>query len=506
MKYIIALDVGTSSMRSVLYGADGQILFTSGQEYHTFFPAPSQVEQDPATWKEAACKTLRETGAFLREKGLSAEAISITSQRSSLIPVDPNGVPLYNAIMWQDKRTLPQCDWLNEHYGMEALYRKTGLRINPYFVLPKLLWLKANRPDLYNGAYKFLGVQDYVAFELTGRFVTDWSQACRTMLMNIESFQWDPELLAIAGVTHERLPELLAPGSVAGGLTPAIAGETGLPAGLPVILAGGDQQNAAVALGVVEPGKAEANTGTGSFVIAYARKPIFDKSCRVLCQASAVAGKWIVEAGIFNTGAIYRWFKEECCPDLRNREDAYSLMNREAEASGIGANGVMLLPHFEGSAAPYWNPLAKGLFFNLSLGSKRGDMIRSILEGISMEISDNLVLIQSLSDELSGVSVAGGMVRSDLFCTIQANCYNKPVIRYSNSEASSLGAAILAAVTLGLYPDVESAHRVMAAGGQDTFLPNEEDVVRYGKLMVRKQLLYFSLKERSVYQEFLERV
>lgn len=125
--------------------------------------------------------------------------------------------------MWQDKRTLPQCDWLNEHYGMEALYRKTGLRINPYFVLPKLLWLKANRPDLYNGAYKFLGVQDYVAFELTGRFVTDWSQACRTMLMNIESFQWDPELLAIAGVTHERLPELLAPGSVAGGLTPAMA-------------------------------------------------------------------------------------------------------------------------------------------------------------------------------------------------------------------------------------------------------------------------------------------
>ena len=503
MKYIIAIDVGTSSMRALLYRSDGAIEVSYAYEYHTVFPKPGQVEQNPATWSRSVRHVLPKIGEYLREHGLKAEGIAVTSQRSSLIPVDEDGVPMYNAIMWQDKRTLEQCEVLHKEYGLKELYRKTGLRINPYFVLPKIMWVRKNMPGIYQTAHKFIGVQDYVVYLLTNEFVTDWSQACRTMLMNIETFQWDEELMAIAGITADRLPKLVAPGSVAGGLCSEMAALTGLPEGLPVVVSGGDQQNAAVGLGVVRPGMAEANTGTGSFVIAYADKPIFDEECRVLCQASAIAGKWVIEAGIFNTGAIYRWFKEQFCMDIIGRDSPYERMNAEAEAAGAGAHGVMMLPHFEGSAAPYWNPEAKGMFFNLSLGTKRADCFRAILEGISMEIADNLRLIRKAVGDLTEVSAAGGMTVSDLFCRIQASCYELPVTRRENAEASSLGAVVVAAAALGLYESTEAACEGMLPPASDTFVPDEKDVPVYRKLSAAKQVLYRALNESDTYPTFM---
>ena len=321
------------------------------------------------------------------------------------------------------------------------MYRRTGLRVDPYFSAPKMMWLREERPEIYAAAEKLIGVQDYVVYLLTGAYVTDWSQACRTMLMNISSFSWDKDMLKISGISAAKLPELRPPGSTAGSLDGAMAKATGLAAGIPVIVCGGDQQCAALALNILRPGYAEANTGTGSFVIAYSEAPQFDDECRTLCSAAAVPGKWIAEAGIFNTGSVHRWFKEQFYPE---GEDAYALMNKEAAESPVGANGVMMLSHFEGSAAPYWNPLAKGVFFNLSLGTRRSDMVRAILEGIALEIGHNLSLIENLVKNISMVSVAGGLVAFDLFNQIQADAFNKTVIRYDNSEASSLGALMSA--------------------------------------------------------------
>lgn len=502
MKYIITLDIGTSSMRAILYRENGDWITSCGQEYHSVFPKPSYVEQDAKTWADAATVSLSGIAQYLKEHGLHAEGIAVTSQRSSLIPVDRHGEPLRSAIMWQDKRTIEECGWLRKECGMHVLHRITGLRVNPYFVLPKLMWLRENEPNTYRDAYRFVGVQDYVVFQLIGEFKTDWTQACRTMLMNIESFDWDESLMDLAGITAERLPELVPPGTKAGELTSDMAEKTGLPAGLPVIVCGGDQQNAAVGLGVVKKGLAEVNTGTGSFVLSYAERPVFDDACRVLCQASAIAGKWVTEAGIFNTGAIYRWFKEQFCPDL-NTSEAYRYMDDEARKAGPGAHGVVMIPHFEGSAAPYWNPMAKGLFFNLSLGTTRGDLARSILEGVSMEIADNLTLIQLLSGELNRINVAGGMVKSDLFCQIQASCYNKPVVRYQNSEATSLGAVIVASPALGVHANLEEACSAMASPEDEVFQAIKQEADVYEKMMAGKQRLYFTLSENKVYEEFM---
>lgn len=500
MEYIITVDIGTMSMRAIVYDIKGTSMFTSSYEYHAIYLPESHVEQDPDDWRKALEFTLSEVAEYIKSNGISISAISVTSQRASVIPVDKEGTPLYNAVTWQDKRSMGITEELLGKISMNAIYRRTGLRANPYFSLPKMLWFKDYASEIYREAYKLIGVQDYVIYLLTGEFKTDCSQAARTMLMNIRTFQWDSELLDISGIDENLLCDLYPPASIAGGLIDKFAKKVGLEEGTPVIMAGGDQQNAALALNILRPGMAEANTGTGSFVIAYSDKPVFDKKFRVLCSASAIPGKWIVEAGIFNTGAIYRWFREQF---FEGEKANYVYMNEEAASSPLGSNGVMLIPHFEGSAAPFWNPYAKGMFFNLSLGTRRADMVRAIFEGIAMEIADNFSLIDVICGETNMVSVAGGMTRADLFNQIQADVFYKNVARYQNSEATSLGAVMGASVTLGIYNTYEEAFNNIVGKEDKIYKPDAENHIKYDKLRLRKLDLYNALNQRGVYEKFL---
>ncbi len=501
MEHVLVVDVGTSSLKAMLYNSSGGLLFRSSQEYHSEVFHNNHVEQSALTWKEALLYTFKETGKFVQDKKIDVNAISVTSQRASVIPVNSEGQPLHKALMWQDKRSVEQCNQLSKHLSLKDIYLRTGLRLDPYFSAPKMMWLKENEPEIFKQTHKLLGVQDYVIYLLTNQFVTDWSQACRTMLMNISTFEWDEDLLAYSGISKDLLPELVAPGSVAGSLSQEIASITGVPAGIPVVIAGGDQQCAALALNVLRPGDAEANTGTGSFAIAYSDHPQFDKECRTLCSASAIPGKWIVEAGIFNSGSIHRWLKEEFYPE---GEKVYDLMNEEAEQSPVGANGVMMLPHFEGSAAPYWNPMAKGMFFNLSLASKRSDFTRAVLEGIALEIKDNLTLIENLTGDILMVSVAGGLTTLGLFNQIQSDTFDKLVIRYDNNEASSLGALMSAGVTMKIYEDYDSAFKKISAADPLLYQPNMANTEKYAKLLKRKNALYQSINQHGVYNLFKE--
>ncbi len=500
--YTIALDIGTSSMRAILFKSDGSILSTASSEYHTFFPEPSYVEQEPKTWALAASDVLSRVAAYMEEHRLSADAISVTSQRASMIPMGKDDTPLHNAIMWQDKRTIAICERLIDTFGLDKLYRKTGLRVNPLFVLNKIIWLREEKPEIFAAAKKFVGVQDFVVHHLTGEYVTEWSQASRTMLMDLKTNKWDDTLMSLAGIDESRLCTLVPPGSVGGKLSKKTAEETGLPEGLPVIVSGGDQQNAAIALGVVHAGVAEANTGTGSFVLSYSDKPVFNDDASVLCQASAMAGKYMAETSIFNTGAIFRWFKEQYYPELKDEEYPYNVMTAYAAKSPLGSKGVVLLPHFEGSAAPYWNPRAKGVFFNLGLGTTRADMTRAILEGIALEISQNLGLMREMIGDITEISVAGGMVRSDLFCKLQADASDATVIRYTQPEATALGAAINAWVTLGVYPSHEAALKEVT-GEPEHFDPIWENVKKLAEVRERKRALYDALNKGGVYEKFM---
>ncbi len=496
---IIIIDVGTQSLRSILYSKKGEIKYMSQKGYSPVFDGLN-VEQDPRTWKENLLLTLKNVSDYAKENKIKIEAISITSQRASIIPVNKHGKYLYNALMWQDRRSYKQANSVKEKMSMKEIYQKTGLRLDSYFSAPKMMWLKENMREIYNDAYKIIGVQDYVVHLLTNRFVTDYSQAARTLLMNINTFTWDDELVNAFGLDKDILPEIVAPGSIVGNITDIINEKTGLDKNIPVIIAGGDQQCAAIGLNVLKQGSIEANTGTGSFIIGYTDKPIIDENMRVLCSASAIPGKWIIEAGVLTSGNIYTWFKDKFYKDIID-SNIYNVVNKEVETSPPGANGIILIPHFKGSAAPYWNPLSKGMFFNVSLENTRGDFARAILEGITYEMAENISLIEELTGYVEIINIAGGLTKFTAFNQIQADVFNKAVSVYDSSEATSLGALISTLVTLGVYKDYKSGFNdIIGESKKKTYHSNPSHISRYVHLMRTKKHLYYALNDSRIYE------
>lgn len=493
MNYII-VDVGTQSLRSIIFDSKGKEVFSSQKGYTAIYN-DLEVEQDPRTWKQTLTETLTEVSAFVKEKGIKIESISVTSQRASIIPVNEHGKYLYNAITWQDRRSYKLCEEVLRTMSLEEIYHKTGLRLDSYFSAPKMMWLKQNQYDVYESAYKIIGVQDYVINLLTGKFVTDHTQAGRTLLMNIEEFKWDDELINLFEIDKDKLCDLVEPGSVVGTLTEQFSEKTGLDKNIKVIIAGGDQQCAAIGLNVLKPGVVEANTGTGSFILGYSEKPKFDEKIRVLCTASAVPGKWVLEAGILTSGNVYSWFKNNFYDN-----PSYEVMNKEVLESGVGARGVVLIPHFKGSAAPYWNPLSRGMFFNTSLETKRGDFARAILEGISIEMSQNIRLIEDLVGYVEIVNIAGGLTVFEEFNQIQSDVFNKAVAVYESAEATAIGAFISTLVTLKIYDDHQKAYDdLFSKVSKKTYHSISSNVHKYIAIRKTQKQLYHAINDAQLY-------
>lgn len=452
MNGIITVDIGTTSMRAILYDTNGRSLFIDQRENVPQFFNDGRVEQDPAAWQTIVSAVLGSCAQAAAANGVTPLGVALTAQRSSVIPVDRSGRPLHPAIMWQDRRCAALAQAMDEHNP--KVYSKTGLKISPVFSALKMTWLRHNRPDIWGKTYKMIGIQDWVIYLLTGRFVTDQTFGSRTNLLNLETRTWDPELLSLFEVPPDMLCDLVEPGAIVGTLTPAMAQATGLAAGLPVISAGGDQQCAALGLGLFSGERAVSNTGTGSYLIGHAARPAFDERMRLSCNVSAVPGAYIVEAAVLTSGTIYRWFAESVFKNQDDSGEPFAAINAAAQSAPPGCNGLLLLPHFKGCGSPYWDPDAKGVFFNLTLSTSRGEMARAILEGIAVEMRESLELVEKLCGAVASVTVSGGLTRADLFNQIQSDLFERTVIRLKNDEATSLGAWIAGAVALG----VENRH------------------------------------------------
>jgi len=302
---ILCIDIGTTGCCTIVFNEKGSRVSQSYQEYQSIYLSSMWIDHDPKTWLQAVKKTVKENVKKIEYNKNCISGIAVTSQRATFIPVDKKGNPLDNAILWQDKRAIEEAKHLINEYGQKKIYDITGLRVDPYFTLAKLLWLKKNKTEIYNNSYLFLTVQDFIIHYLTGKFKTDWTQASRTMLFNIDQLKWDRNFIKSVGIDFTKLPEAVSPGSIIGFVNQVVSEELNLPKGIPVIAAGGDQQCAAIGLGVIRGGMVEVNIGTGSFVLANSDKPVKDIDQRLICSASSIAGKWVLEAGIFTTGSIY---------------------------------------------------------------------------------------------------------------------------------------------------------------------------------------------------------
>jgi len=500
--FIAALDLGTTGCRTYIYNLAGSIISSDYQEWESYYPSPSWVEQNANSWWDAIKIT---TEGAIKKSGIDKSEIvslSVTNQRETIVPVDKEGNPLHNALVWQDRRTTDQVDFIKNKIGIDKIYRTTGLTIDPYFSATKILWFKNEKPEIYQKAHKFLLVSDYIIYKLTGKFYTDHSNASRTMLFDINQLKYSEDIASELELDLDKMPETIESGVEIGEIKTE---EVLFDKKTLVVSGAGDQQCAALGVGVVSPGNVKLTTGTGSFLLAFLEKPNFDPNQRVLCSCHAIPGTWVQEASIFTTGAFLRWFRdelgnEECKIAAKQNLDPYEIMISEAKQSPIGANGLILIPHLVGAGAPHWNPFAKGILFGLSLGHERKDLLRSILEGVGYEVKKIIEVFQELGSTIAELRVTGGGSRSNIWNQIMADILNIPCGRGELEESTAVGAAILASYGVGDYKDIVDAAENIAIMSKK-WTPHPESTEKYQKLYQTAKKLYSTIADTGIWEE-----
>jgi len=460
MKYILALDQGTTSSRAVLFGPDGRVHGQAQTPFRQIFPRPGWVEHDPVEiWSSqagVAIEALAQANATVE----SIAAIGITNQRETTILWDrKTGEPIHHAIVWQDRRTSAFCDQLREQGHEQVIQQKTGLIIDAYFSASKIRWMLDHvagaRERAARGDLAFGTVDSWLTWKLTGggRHATDVTNASRTMLFNLHTQRWDEELLDLFQIPASLLPEIVGSSEVCGETT-------GVLQGIPIAGIAGDQQAALFGQMCTRSGMVKCTYGTGSFMLLNTGGQAVASRNKLLTTVAWRVGEqttYALEGSIFIAGAVVQWLRDEL-QIIRTAEEIEPLA-----ASVPDTSGVYLVPAFSGLGAPHWDQYARGAMLGLTRGSNRAHIARAALEGIAFQVADVLAAMESDSGvPIEELRVDGGAARNNLLMQMQADLLGVPVTRPANPETTVAGAAYLAGLAVGYWPDQESLARQWA--------------------------------------------
>jgi xylulokinase len=482
---ILAHDLGTSGNKASLYDRQGKLVASAFAGYETYYPQPGWVEQDPEAWWKAVVTTTRELLAKAGIKAAELACVTFSGQMMGCLPVDGDNRPLYRSLIWADQRGIEEARQLEAILGLEFVYCTTGHRVSPTYSAAKIAWLKHNAPQVYADAYKFLHAKDFIISRLTGAWVTDYSDACGMNLFDLTRRIWSPEILAATGISAGKLPDPHPSTDPAGKVTAAAAQTTGLLAGTPVIIGGGDGSCAAAGAGVVEEGAAYNYIGSSSWIGIATHEPIFDPEMRTFNWIHLDPTMYSPTGTMQAAGGSYAWARDTLCPvevEAANKlgASAYELMNLEAARVPAGADNLLYLPYLLGERSPYWNPYARGTFIGLTPQHRREHLIRAVLEGVTLNLRIILEAFRS-TVPIEGMRVIGGGAKGAVWRQILADIFQLPVYRLEFlEEATSMGAALAGGVGVGIFPDFGVAKRLTRV--VETCAPDPDLAERYDRL------------------------
>ncbi|RKP58153.1 gluconate kinase [Cohnella endophytica] len=439
-RLVLAIDIGTTSTKTLAVDQEGKLLGSHSIGYPLHTPSPGYAEQDPDVIYEAVLDCVEHV---MKQGGWTADEIlcvTFSSANHSLILIDQEGRPLTPSITWADQRSAAQAERMNGDGTGLAVYKRTGTPIHPMSPLVKLIWMREERPELFYSAHHYIGIKEYVLYQLFGTMVMDYSIASATGLFNLEELAWDKEALLLAGIREEQLPRLVATTEVLRGLKKDAALRMGLSDETPFVVGAQDGVLANLGIGAVEDGVVAVTIGTSGAVRATVNRPTFDPEGRMFCYA-LTEDHWIV-GGPSNNGAIVaQWISDRLFPG-RDLEEVLPL----AADIPPGANGLLFMPLLSGERAPFWDAQAKGVMFGLTLAHTEKHMLRAAMEGVLFQITAIASLMEQAGDKPKEVRASGGFARSSLWCQILADMLGVPVRVPDLVESSGLGAA-----QLGLY-------------------------------------------------------
>ena len=467
MELILTFDLGTTSVKTCIFSKELRILGSSTLEYQLLTPAPGIVELPSQVYWDTIRQGIADAAVDAKVDLQDVRAIAISTQGETMIPVDRDGKALHNAVVWLDERAHAEAADICGHFDAETFYAHTGVpECTGYCPVSKLLWFRRNQKDVYDAAYKFLLLEDFVIQRLTGRFVTEKSLLCTTGYYDImEDAYWD-EMLTAMDLDGSKLPEALECGTTVGRVLPEIARELGLSPEAVVITAAMDQTAAAVGAGNLVPGIVTETTGTAMCIGGTADHADMHHPARICVYRHIYPGKYLLLPTCMTAGMVFKWFKDSFCQEEARQAaetgvSVYDLLGDQAGQVAPGANGLILIPYFTGVIQPDNDPNARGVFFGVGLDTKKPEFVRAIFEGIAYMLRENLALIETVDGQkVTAVRSLGGGSRSRIWRQIKSDVCGVEIDSMSEAECTSLGAAILAAVALGYYPDAAEAARI----------------------------------------------
>jgi xylulokinase len=497
--YFLTIDAGTTSIKASLFDKRIKHIKSIVKEYPLLTPTPEKVELSPEQYWINSCRAVRELLKQVNIKKEKIKAVSISSQGETFITVDKKGRPLDNAIVWLDNRAEKETEIIKKKISLNKFFKTTGIpEIVPSWPICKILWLRKNKPFQLKKTEKILLVEDSLIYKLTGEYITEKSLQSTSGYFNIIKGRWWEEALEIAGIKREQLPVLLGSGTIVGKIKKDTAREVGLNVNTLVVTGAMDQTAAAIGAGNISEGIITETTGTAMVLASTVKKPIYDQRKRLSIYYHALDNRYLLLAYSQTAGMVLKWFKDEFCGEevkaaRRKNKDVYDILTDMAKDIAPGSDGVIMLPYLTGVTSPEFNPKAKGVISGLTLGAGKAHIIRAILESVAYSLRANIEIFKEIGLPVKSVKSLGGAGKSKLWNQIKADIINVPINTNVCEEASSLGVALIAAVSCGIFSDIKTAVK-KTIRTKDIYVPIKKHQKAYEIMCEKQKDLYFRLK------------
>jgi xylulokinase len=491
----LGIDAGTTSLKAALFDRNGRCRSADRQEYELLTPNPAWVELDAEVYWQACCRAIQGALAHCGQPAATVQALAISSQAETLIPVDRDGFPTRRAIVWLDNRAVEEADEIKRQFDPVKLYKITGQPdVTPTWPACKILWIQRHEPQVFERTARFLLLEDYLLYCLTGRYVTETALQTSSLLIDIQTKSWYTPVLGKIGIQTGQLPQLLEPGEVIGPLSPTGAAATGLSTTTLVVSGALDQTAGALGAGNIAPGTMTEMTGGALAIVATTAAPRFDPLRRIPCHIHAVKDTYCLLPWSQTAGMALKWFRDQFYGRDRLEAqahglDTYDLMTARAAAVPPGSDGLVVLPHLEGAACPEFDPAAKAVFYGATLRHTRSHFTRGIMESVAYMLKKNIDLVESLDVPVNDIRSTGGAARSPLWLQIKADVLQKPVTAAESEETACLGAALLAAAATGTFSSLEEGVKHMVRL-RPTIYPQSRNQAVYQQGYARYTQLY----------------
>ena len=484
----LGVDVSTTGVKALLVDDVGRVAASASSPLALASPRPLWSEQHPRDWWAATVASIR---AALERSVIAPEriaAVGLTGQMHGLVLLDDAGEPLRPAILWNDQRTAAECDEIRARVGRERLIALTGNDALTGFTAPKLLWVRRHEPEVYARTRHILLPKDYVRYRLTGAYALDKADGSGTILFDLRARDWSPEMLAALDIPPAWLPPTFEGTEITSVVSADAAVVTGLPAGTPVVAGAGDQAAQAVGVGAVLPGAVALTLGTSGVVFAPTDAPLVEPEGRLHAFCHAVPGRWHLMGVMLSAAGSLQWYRDTLAPGL-----PFEALMAEAEEAPPGSEGLLFLPYLTGERTPHPDALARGAWVGLTSRHRRAHLTRALLEGVAFGLRDGFALLRAAGLGAAGeVRVSGGGARSRLWRQILASVLGVELVSVAAAEGAAYGAALLAGVGAGAWPDVDAACTLVATG--ERIMPDADERAVYDHLYAHYRALYPALR------------